>query len=265
MRQISIKIILISFLMTNISSVLALAKSAKNKPAEVLCYNERLLKVLVKQVPKLLRVFDPQTGHFGREIWLSTDQNRMYPLAVAYTYQSQDNAFYQDKKLLEVIIKAGDALIKDADEKGRWVFRKKDGSTWGKIWMSWTYSRWIRSYSLIQDDMPNKTLTLHIDSLTYLELAGPGYHDDTGPAVEIDMVKIREDSRVTVKVRANDKCGIQKVELYCDDKTLGERIIAPYVWSCRPSSGYHTFYAVATDKSPQRNCRKSFLRTIEIP
>jgi hypothetical protein len=48
----------------------------------------------------------------------------------------------------------GDALIDDADAEGKWVFRKKDGSTWGKIYMPWTYSRWIRAYAVVRDAMP---------------------------------------------------------------------------------------------------------------
>ena len=51
-------------------------------------------------------------------------------------------------------MKAGDALIADMDASGQWEFRKKDGSTWGPIWMPWTYSRWVRTFALIRDDMP---------------------------------------------------------------------------------------------------------------
>lgn len=117
-------------------------------------FKNRLLPVLVKQVPDLLESYDAETGQFGKGIWISTDQNRMYPLAAAYAWPSDDNPYYKDPKLLDVIMKAGDALIADADEQGKWVFRKKDGSEWGDIWMPWTYSRWVRAYLLIQPDMP---------------------------------------------------------------------------------------------------------------
>ena len=121
---------------------------------EKLTYKKQALEALIKQVPKLLEVYDSQTGHFGSGIWISTDQNRMYPLAVAYSYKDEKNRYYKDKELLEVIIKAGDALIEDADENGKWEFRKKDGSTWGKIHQPWIYSRWMRAYWLIREDMP---------------------------------------------------------------------------------------------------------------
>jgi len=122
--------------------------------ADELTYKDQLVGVLTRHVPELLEVYNPQNGQFGHGIWICTDQNRMYPLAVAYAYKHRDNPYYKDKTLLGVIIKAGDALIEDADENGQWVFRKKDGSTWGKIWMPWTYSRWIRSYDLIKDEQP---------------------------------------------------------------------------------------------------------------
>jgi len=51
-------------------------------------------------------------------------------------------------------MKGGDYLIEQQDEKGMWTFRKKDNSTWGRIYMPWTYSRWIRTFYLIKDAMP---------------------------------------------------------------------------------------------------------------
>ncbi len=135
-------------------------------------YKDRVLGDLVRQVPGILTTYDAKTGHFGKGIWICTDQNLMFPLAVAYSQQGPANKYYKDKQLLETIMKAGDALIADADKDGKWVFRKKDGSEWGKIWMPWTYSRWIRAFMLIRDDMPpdrraawEKALTLGYDGI----------------------------------------------------------------------------------------------------
>jgi hypothetical protein len=122
--------------------------------AEDLVYKDRLLAALVKKVPETLKTYDPRTGHFGTGIWTCRDQQEMYPLAIAYATNAPGNKYHKDPKLLDVIVKAGDALIADANDKGQWVFRKKDGSTWGDIWMPWTYSRWIRTFGLIRDDMP---------------------------------------------------------------------------------------------------------------
>ncbi len=121
---------------------------------EELVYKAKFLKELVERVPETLKNYDPQTGRFGSGIWICTDQNLMLPMAVAYATQGENNRYYKDAKLLDVIMKAGDALIDDMDANGQWVFRKKDGSTWGKISMPWTYSRWVRAYALIKNDMP---------------------------------------------------------------------------------------------------------------
>ena len=122
-------------------------------PAE-LKYREQFLHLLAKDVPRLLKTYDASTGRFGEGIWTCEDQNLMLPLAVVYATPGKGNSQFKDAKLLDVIMKAGDALIEDMDEHGQWEFRKKDGSTWGKISMPWTYSRWIRSYGLVREDMP---------------------------------------------------------------------------------------------------------------
>jgi len=129
-------------------------------------YKEQLLPVLVAKAPKILDTYDPKTGHFGKGVWICQDQNVVFPLAVLYSTPSPGNKYYKDKNLLEVIMKGGDALIQDMDKKGQWVFRKKDSSTWGMIWMPWTYSRWIRAFLLIKDDMPEDRRTLWEKALT---------------------------------------------------------------------------------------------------
>ncbi len=134
--------------------------------AAELKYKDRLLGELVKKVPGILKTFDPKTGRFGSGIWICQDQHPMYPLAVAYASPGDGNRYHKDPKLLEVIIKAGDPLIENMDEQGRWIFEKKDGSTWGMIWMPWTYSRWIRTFGLVRDDMPPEARKTWTDALT---------------------------------------------------------------------------------------------------
>ncbi|HOB74048.1 MAG TPA: hypothetical protein PKG54_05925 [Phycisphaerae bacterium] len=127
-------------------------------------YKEAFLAKIASQVPSVLKHFDPQTGRFGRGVWIVTDQNVMLPLAVVYA--TPGTPYYKSEELLSVLIKAGDALIADADENGLWVFRKKDGSTWGKIAMPWTYSRWVRTYALIREDMPAEARERWVKALT---------------------------------------------------------------------------------------------------
>jgi len=129
-------------------------------------YKDRLLGVLAENVPGILKSFDAETGTFGSGIWICRDQHPMYPLAVAYATQGEGNRYYQDPELLAVIVKSGDPLIEKMDASGRWIFEKKDGSTWGMIWMPWTYSRWIRTFGLIQDDMPPDARKRWADALT---------------------------------------------------------------------------------------------------
>ncbi len=129
-------------------------------------YKDRFLVTLVEKVPEMLKSFDPQTGRFGSGVWICGDQHPMYPLAVAYTSKAETNPYYEDPKLLEVIVKAGDPLLANMDERGQWMFTKKDGSTWGRIWMPWTYSRWIRTFAMVRDRMPADARQAWADALT---------------------------------------------------------------------------------------------------
>lgn len=113
-----------------------------------------LLAGLVNSIPAILKSFDPATGEFGSKPWISTDQNVLFPLAVAWSTQSPKNPYYHDPKLLEIIGKGGEKLVDAQDAKGMWIFRKKDNSTWGDIHMPWVYSRWIRAYLLVKDALP---------------------------------------------------------------------------------------------------------------
>src|SRR5688572_7684851 len=119
--------------------------------AEVWQFKKPFLEALVKQTPNILKSQDKATGRFGKGIWIVTDQNAMYPLSVAWATKigGVENPYYQNAEVLEAIMAAGDALIADQKPDGQWEFRKKDGSTWGDVYMPWTYSRWIRSFALI--------------------------------------------------------------------------------------------------------------------
>ncbi|MBT6627355.1 MAG: hypothetical protein HOB49_10110, partial [Gemmatimonadetes bacterium] len=55
---------------------------------------------------------------------------------------------------LDAIIRGGLALHEAQDEKGMWMFRKKDYSEWGPIRMPWAYSRWMRAFAIVGDAMP---------------------------------------------------------------------------------------------------------------
>lgn len=111
-----------------------------------------LLSDFVEQIPGLLRSQDPATGRFGEPPFIVTDQNALWPLAVAWSYDSPANPFYRDPTVLDAIVAGGDALIAEQDADGKFEFRKKDGSTWGQIYMPWTYSRWIRAWAIVRSE-----------------------------------------------------------------------------------------------------------------
>jgi hypothetical protein len=149
---------------------------------EVWSFKREFLPALVKAVPGILKSQDKATGRFGKGIWIVQDQHPMYPLAAAYVTKIEgvENPYYHNSEVLEAIMSAGDALIADMDSAGMWEFRKKDGSTWGQIYMPWTYSRWIRAYALVRDAMPSerrakwdKALTLGFDGIARTEPAKP--------------------------------------------------------------------------------------------
>jgi hypothetical protein len=116
--------------------------------AETSNFRAEFLPHLLKGVPGMLKSQDPATGRFGTSPWICTDQNVVWPLAVAWSMRSDANPYYHNPDVLAAIVKGGDALIADMNSAGQWTFRKKDGSTWGQIYMPWTYSRWIRAFGI---------------------------------------------------------------------------------------------------------------------
>src|SRR5690606_15213227 len=74
-------------------------------------YKERFGKLLMDSAPSFLDTFDAETGRFGRGIWICRDQDVMWPLAVTYTLDVPGNPYHRSPELLDVLMKAGDALI----------------------------------------------------------------------------------------------------------------------------------------------------------
>jgi len=135
------------------------------------------------QIPGILATQDPATGRFGTQPFIVTDQNVLWPLAVAWATPptpQRPNPYHHSEELLAAIMAGGDALIAVADDQGRWEFRKKDNSTWGPIFMPWTYSRWIRAWALVRDAMPadrraawDAALTLGVEGIVATALTEP--------------------------------------------------------------------------------------------
>jgi hypothetical protein len=113
-----------------------------------------LLKSLTDAVPGYLESYHPETGKFGTEPWICRDQQLIFPLAAAWAIEDENNSWHHSDEVLAVIAKGGEVLVNEMDTEGKWIFRKKDNSTWGQIHMPWTYSRWIRAYHLVGDALP---------------------------------------------------------------------------------------------------------------
>ncbi|HUS80794.1 MAG TPA: hypothetical protein VM283_05960, partial [Armatimonadota bacterium] len=113
-----------------------------------------LVRSLVERIPAITDSYHADTGRFGTEPWICSDQNHIFPLAVAWALDDPANPYHHDDAVLQMIARAGEALVGDQDERGMWTFRKKDNSTWGQTAMPWTYSRWVRAYELVREALP---------------------------------------------------------------------------------------------------------------
>lgn len=52
---------------------------------------EYLVKSLVEAVPAYLKAYHADTGRFGSEPWICTDQNVIFPLAAAWALEDPNN------------------------------------------------------------------------------------------------------------------------------------------------------------------------------
>lgn len=127
---------------------------------------EYLVQSLLDDIPGIMDAFHPETGRFGSEPWICTDQNRIFTLAVAWSLDHPDNPYYHSDEVLRAIAAGGVALVEAQDDAGRWRFDKKDGSYWGQIHMPWTYSRWIRAYDIVGDALPEDARETWEEGLT---------------------------------------------------------------------------------------------------
>ena len=112
-----------------------------------------LRSALDDAIPAILASQKPN-GQFGTEPWISTDQNVLLALAAAWSLP--DSAHYQSRDVLRSIERGGLAIRDAQDERGMVLFRKKDHSTWGPIYMPWVYSRWVRTFALVREAMSDE-------------------------------------------------------------------------------------------------------------
>ncbi len=144
--------------------------------------------------PKVLETFDAATGRFmtpgysGPDLgWAVTNQDVMYPLALLYKTPHPDNPYHADRKILEVVSKAGSAVRDWQYPDGQVEFIKIDGSKWGPTYMCWTQYHWLEAYRLVREDLDpavrrrwEEGLTLALDGSA--KLIGKDYRVHNIPA-----------------------------------------------------------------------------------
>src|SRR5947207_13717585 len=102
--------------------VLCIAPAAQ---AEQWDYKKEFLHNLTDEVPKLLKSQNKETGAFGTEPWICTDQNLIFPLAAAWAIKDDANPWYHKQEVLDAVMLGGDKLIAEQKPSGKWIFRNK--------------------------------------------------------------------------------------------------------------------------------------------
>jgi len=113
---------------------------------EVETLRRLFVEALESRTESILASFHPD-GRFGTDPWIVRDQDVILPLALLYRYGG--SRCRGNPGLLEKIARGGCYLRERQDEQGMYPFTKKDGSEWGRIYMPWTYLRWIVVYDLL--------------------------------------------------------------------------------------------------------------------
>ncbi len=132
--------------------------NAKNETS----FRLRLIHALEAKVDPILSSGRPN-GQFGTEPWIVRDQD--VTLTLAILYKSGLSRFQGDPVLLEAVAAGGRYLRKRQDEKGMYLFNKKDNTEWGMIYMPWTYLRWMVAYDLISEDLAEADRVIWEDGL----------------------------------------------------------------------------------------------------
>ena len=114
---------------------------------------ERIMHALHCTLEEYRKTQDPDSGRFLAENggWAITMQDPM--LCYAYLYKHKGTPYYGDETVLKIILNAVHALRQYQNPDGMMEFIKTDGSTWGPIYMPWTWYHWLETYALLKDDL----------------------------------------------------------------------------------------------------------------
>jgi len=130
--------------------------------------------VLINRMPDVLSWQNPETGIFETSEWqpsvkqellVTRNQDIIATLAALWAYDDPDNPYFHDEEVFAAIIAGGDALAREQEADGTWLYRKPDGSTWGYLECSFTVIRWLRAYLLVEDYLDKETSARWSDSI----------------------------------------------------------------------------------------------------
>ncbi len=96
-----------------------------------------------------------------------------------------------------------------------------------------------------------------IDGEAIITFLSDHFNDFTPPFVEVDKPFIMANGNFEVQVESMDQSGIENISFYKDGIQVGEKKSAPYVWQVAATNKFHSFSALATDNSEQKNKRFS--------
>ncbi len=129
---------------------------------------EKGLYMLLQGVEEQIKRFDQATGRILAEngSWDQHDQGNMLALAFLYKTAHPLNRYYQNKDVLGIVQKAGNALREFQNPDGTLERIKNDGSRWGSSYLAWPLYHWLETYALICDELPEETRKSWVEGLT---------------------------------------------------------------------------------------------------
>src|SRR5215216_1546052 len=87
----------------SVTLVLVLVLATVARANETWDYKKQFLPALTSAVPKLLKDQNKETGAFGTEPWIVTDQNPIFPLAAAWAIEDADNPWFHKTEVLDAV------------------------------------------------------------------------------------------------------------------------------------------------------------------
>ena len=118
---------------------------------------EKIILSMHRSLEEYRKTQDITTGRFlaPNGGWAITMQDPILPFA--YLYRNPGTPYYKDASVYKVILDAVRALRNHQNPDGRMEFIKVDGSTWGPIYMPWTWYHWLETYELMKDELTPET------------------------------------------------------------------------------------------------------------